>query len=170
MSSSDQFATRIPGLAVLLVVGASLLAGCQVRPLHGTVAGSLPAVKINPADNRTEQIVRDEIIFRLSGGAGEAANAAYVLDLRVDERTQNVLPTGRFNDSSAGRTIVRASYSLRSASTSEIVLQGNRQATSLVDLSNQDFARLRAIEDAKERGARALAAMIFADIAAKIPR
>lgn len=170
MSSSDRNKTRFATLALALAVATSLLGGCQVRPLYGENGADLHAIEIKPATTRVEQTVRNELVFKFGDGSGEPANAEYTLELRVQGSTGNVLAAGTDNDFTAARTTVSGSYTLVSKADNKVILTGVRAATALLDLPSQNYARLRATRDGEDRAARSLAAMIHADIAAKLAR
>jgi len=150
------------------------LASCQVRPLYETVEPGtvrpLASIAIDPADDRVEQEVRNNLIFLASGGAGEAKNAAYQLDLNVSVRNIGVLLEKSSDTARAGRIVVSASYSLSRTGTGEVVASGNRSVVALVDFSSQEYARIRATSDAEDRGARELAEIIYADLASNLER
>ncbi|PWW00559.1 LPS-assembly lipoprotein [Hoeflea marina] len=170
MSSSDRNKTRLAPLALGLLVASSLLAGCQVRPLYGEGGADLAGIEIKPATTRVEQVVRNELIFKFGGGAGEPASPDYTLALRVQGSTGNVLAAGTDNDFTAARTTVSGTYTLTARADGKVIASGVRAATALLDLPSQNYARLRAIRDGEDRAARSLAAMIEADIAAKLSR
>jgi LPS-assembly lipoprotein len=155
-----------------------LVAGCQVRPLYsdgpaGKPAQALASISISEAKDRTEQRVRNALIFLTSGGKGEPASPQYRLALSVDEQTTGVLYNERNNDkdsdtASAGRVVVTADYNLTRVDTGTTVKSGHRSAIALVDFPVQEFAKLRAIRDAENRAARELAEIIRADLAAAL--
>lgn len=168
MSSSSRNKTQFVTLALAVMMASSLLGGCQVRPLYGENGADLRAIEIKPATTRVEQTVRNELVFKFGDGSGEPGNAEYTLELRVQGSTGNVLAAGTDNDFTAARTTVSGSYSLVSNADNKVILSGARSATALLDLPSQNYARLRATRDGEDRAARSLAAMIHADIAAKL--
>jgi len=158
-------------LAGIVVLGA--LAGCQVRPLYSTPAGTegkLASVSISSADDRVEQQVRNDLIFLFAGGAGEPANPAYHLTLNVAVRKIGVLIDISDDVPRAGRIVVSADYNLVKTDSGETIASGKRSAVALVDYPIQEFAKLRAVRDAENRGARELAELIRADVAAALGR
>lgn len=159
-----------------LVAGIALfgaLAGCQVRPLYSTGAGTdtkLAAVAISEADDRVEQQVRNDLIFLFAGGAGEAQNAIYHLELNVSVRNIGVLIDVTDDIPRAGRIVVSADYNLTKTESGETLASGKRSTVALVDFPVQEFAKLRAVRDAENRAARELAELIRADIASALAR
>jgi len=152
---------------------AGVLAGCQVRPLYSTAAGTegkLASVSISEATSRVEQQVRNDLIFFFGGGAGEAQNAVYHLEMDVNVRTVGVLNDAARDTARAGRVTVSADYNLTKADTGETLASGKRSAVAMVDFPTQEFAKLRAIRDAENRGARELAELIRADVASALAR
>jgi LPS-assembly lipoprotein len=165
-----------PGVVRALVGLAMLgaLAGCQVRPLYSTPAGTeaeLASVAISEADDRVEQQVRNDLVFFFGGGAGETKSAAYRLDMDVSRRNVDVLTDVVEDDiPRAGRIIVSADYNLMRTDSGETVASGRRSAVALVDFPVQEFAKLRAVRDAENRAARELAELIRADVATALSR
>lgn len=164
---------------VLLALAAGM-AGCQVRPLHsdaasvtspGVASAALGTIGINEVDDRVAQEVRNHLIFGLTGGAGEPASPAYMLDLGVTKRTFNVANAPAVarteNQPTAGNVTLTANYTLKDSSGKEIAA-GKRMATASFDRSAQQFAVLRAERDAENRAARELADMLKLALAADL--
>lgn len=158
------------------LVGVALvatLAGCQVRPLYSTPSGTegkLASISISEASDRVEQQVRNDLVFLFAGGAGEPQNAVYHLDMDVSIRTVGVLNDVTTDTARSGRVTVTADYNLTKADSGETLASGKRSAVAMVDLPTQEFAKLRAIRDAENRGARELAELIRADVASALAR
>lgn len=72
--------------------------------------------------------------------------------------------------SRAGRVTVTVTYTLSAIADSRVIKAGSRQATALVDFSEQEFAKQRAIRDAENRAADQAAEFVGADIAAALSR
>lgn len=158
------------------LVGVALvatLAGCQVRPLYSTSSGTegkLASISISEASDRVEQQVRNDLVFLFAGGAGEPQNAVYHLDMDVSSRTVGVLNDVVTDTARSGRVTVTADYNLTKADSGETLASGKRSAVAMVDFPTQEFAKLRAIRDAENRGARELAELIRADVASALAR
>ena len=165
------------GLLVFMAVG---MAGCQVRPLYseaapGASAGeanaALGSIGITEVKDRVAQEVRNHLIFALTGGAGEPASPAYMLDLGVTKRTLNVAnapsTTNTENQPTAGGVVLTALYSLKDMSGKQVA-SGKRVVTASFDRPVQQFAVLRAERDAENRAARELADMLKLALAADL--
>lgn len=164
---------RRAGRVIVFLTAAGLIAGCQVRPLYSTsssVPQKLASIKISPADDRVEQVVRNRLIFLMTGGAGEAATADYQLQMNVTSARANILDDEISTALTPGRVTVTATYSLSSTKDSKVLKQGTRSVTALVDIGNQEFAKLRAYRDAEDRAGRELAEFIRADLASVLGR
>nr|WP_298095357.1 LPS assembly lipoprotein LptE [uncultured Shinella sp.] len=164
--------SRLAKLAAgIALMGA--LAGCQVRPLYSTGAGTdtkLAAVAISEADDRVEQQVRNDLIFLFAGGAGEPQAAIYHLEINVSVRKVGVLTDISSDIPRAGRIIVSADYNLTKTDSGETLASGKRSSVALVDFPFQEFAKLRAVRDGENRAAHELAELIRADVAAALAR
>ena len=152
---------------LVTVLGLGLLAGCQARPLYGNIDSQQQSVSVSDADSRVEQVVRNELVL---GFGGEQPNAAYTLELTVASGVSGILPGGVDNEFSAARATVTARYLLKSAASDEVVKAGSRFADAQLDLPSQLFAQERAKLEAEDRAARAVAALVRADIAAALAR
>ena len=173
MSSDDLFKfARVAGVASLMAV-AGLLSSCQVKPLYALSTGvtqKLSEVSFSDANSRVGLQVRNQLIFIAGRGAGETKTPKYTVDLSVSSATGGVLYLPSSGTSSAGRTIVTASFTLKDADTGKVVKSSSRAVTSLVDFPTQEFAKQRAIRDSEDRAAREVAEMVAADIAAALSR
>jgi LPS-assembly lipoprotein len=166
-------ALRRASHAVLILAAAATLAGCQVRPLYSSTSGTpqkLAAIKFSAADDRIEQVVRNQLIFLTTGGAGEAAKADYQLTMNVTSTRADILDDQISVGVTPGRVTVSATYTLTQISDGKVLKTATRAVTSLVDIGNQQFAKLRAYRDAEDRAGRELAEFIRADIAAVLGR
>lgn len=167
MLSSEAFGSTWRPRFAALALATVLLAGCQARPLYGSASGASAAIVVSPADSRVEQVVRNELVLRLGG---DRSAGDYRLELSASASSGGLLPGGIDNEFSAARTTVSATYVLKSEATGETVKTGARTADAQLDLPSQQFAQQRAYRDAEDRAARALAALIQADIAAALAR
>ncbi len=170
---SKKTANRTVSFVCLVALSASgiFLSSCQVRPLYGNpeTDRSLKSVLVDAPADRTAQIVRNQLVFLLSGGAGDPSNPAYQLKMNVTEDDTGVLLESSSDTAQAGRITLAADYTLIQ-SDGQSLLSGKRRATALVDYSDQEFSKLRVILNARERAGRELAEMIRADIAATLAR
>lgn len=173
MLLSDGRRMRRLAISAFSLVVLAVSGGCQVRPLHSagpSADRATAAVSISEAEDRVEQRVRNELVFLLSGGAGEPTTAAYHLELNVASRDIDVLVSSSDDVARAGRVVMTADYNLGRSDSGETIRSGRRQVVALVDFPVQEFAKLRAIRDAENRAARELAELLSADIAAALTK
>ncbi|MGI2035994.1 hypothetical protein ACRQ1B_26800 [Rhizobium panacihumi] len=163
---------RTASIAAVLVA----LAGCQVKPLYavdsnGSGTGQkLASVGFSQAADRVTQTVRNELIFLTSGGAGESKQPEYNLALTVTSFRQNVLDEQVTNNLIPGRVTLTGTYTFTRVSDGKILRTAQRRSTSLLDISAQEFAEMRAYRDAEDRAAKQLAEFIRGDIATTLGR
>lgn len=147
--------------------------GCQVRPLYATGSGvdaALKSIEFSEAESRVELEVRNNLIFLTSGGAGEPAHPDYEVELDVKTRDVGVLVDSSADQARAGRIVLKADFTLKRATTGEVLKTGHRSAVALVDFNTQEYAKIRATRDAENRAARELAELVRADLAAWLGR
>jgi LPS-assembly lipoprotein len=167
-------------LGLFVALGA---AGCQVRPLYSDVSpnasgvsapAALKSVAVAEATTRYGQEVRNQMIFLIGQGVGEASNPAYSLDLGVTEQvisTANVqIDAGRTGQPTAGGVVLTSLYVLKDTATGAVKSTGKRTVTASFDRPTQQFASLRAQRDAENRAARELAELVYLAIAADLSK
>lgn len=181
MSSPDHTAPR-RAILVAAVFGIGLLAaGCTVRPLYSTssIGGQLTgesarlaSIGIKPVETRYGQEVRNQLIFLFGGGAGEPANPAYELDLRVASATSAAAiapvsgnPYDNAGVATAGTVTLTGAYTVTDTATQKTVAKGKRTAMASFDRPPQQYATLRAERNAQDRAARELAEELHLAIA-----
>ena len=163
LSKNKKRLALVASIAVLPLI----LAACQVKPLYGTSSVANTAkISISNADDRLEQVTRNQLVF-LNGGEGEAE---YYLELNVTSSAAGVLDSGTDNNFSAGRMTATGTYKLTRVSDGELIKSAKRSTTALYDLPNQEFSKIRALQDAQNRAGRELAEVIYAHIAAEIAK
>lgn len=165
MLSSERPGSGWKSRLLVAALGLGLLAGCQAQPLYGSMPGQARSVMVSPADSRVEQSVRNELVLAFGG---ERQQADFELDLTVTSSVGGILPGGVDNEFSAARATVTTSYVLKSAATGETIKAGSRFADAQLDLPSQQFAQERAKLEAEDRAARAVAALVRADVAAAL--
>lgn len=165
---------RTKSLLAAVALPLLLLAGsCQVRPLYGTdqqTEKALKTVRFSEAETRVELQLRNQLIFMTSGGAGEPANPEYDVQIKLVERNVGVLLDLTDDLPRAGRIILKADFTLKRTATGEVLRTGHRSMVALVDFPGQEYAKIRAIQDAENRAARELAELIHADLASWLGR
>lgn len=168
--------------AISIVMFAGLLAGCQVRPLYGEASGTrekLLTVNFAPATDRITQEVRNHLIFLAYGGAGAPTNKEYEVKItvrssatstEVTDDTSLSLAKNNYDGPFPGRVSMTGNYVLTRISDGQVLRSARRTVTAMLDLPQQEFAKIRAIRDGENRAARELAEIIQTDIAATISR
>lgn len=172
MSSSSFSKVTYSGLITILAL-TTLLAGCQVRPLYSETDGvgqKLGAIAFSEPTTRVGQQVRNQLVFLTSGGAGEPAKADYEVELSATAVETNILVEQSTAAPSPGRVVVTAVYVMKQTSDGKVVKTGTRTVTALHDIPAQEFAELRAIRDAENRGAREVAELVRADLSGALAR
>lgn len=176
MSSDSIILPKRALVVVACLVLAGFISGCQVRPLYQESAGgistggNLNTISFSEAGDRVSQEVRNNLIFLTSGGAGEAKNPVYHLDVAITESVGTPLLDDTSTMPKMARLNLRAVYKLSRVSDGLILRAATRQAVSLYDYPQQEFAKLRAKRDAQNRAAKELAEIIRGDLAAYLSR
>jgi LPS-assembly lipoprotein len=165
---------------VLAVLCGALATACTVQPLYAPGAGlesgtrsGLQSVSIAAANNRVAIEVRNHLIFLLNGGSGQPANPLYELSLKADPQLKSALiyqTPGRDGEPTSRTVTVAASYVLRKTEGDAVISTRRASASASFDVSQQEFANLRAKRDAENRAASEVAEMLRALIAADIAR
>ena len=148
-----------------------LLSACQVQPLYGTLSSGgtardeTRAIQIEPASNRVEQVLRNELIFYFTGG-GYAADPRYTMRIVMSEQ-ESAVGVEKLADVPAAYFIqLRASFVISEIATGKTVLTGTSFANASYDFSSQRFANVRAKRDAENRAAKVIAEDLRIRIAA----
>ncbi len=161
---------RLAFLAVVLM-GLSGLAGCQVRPLYATSPGNagpqadLPAISVQEATTRVEQVFRNTLLFGLRGG-GEGTDPRYELIFRMTTREQAALVERGTGTPNLYQLSGGVSFLLKDAATDNSIFGASVTATDSYTRSSQSYSNIRAQRDAQDRIAKALAALTQARLAA----
>jgi LPS-assembly lipoprotein len=157
----------------MVVAATAAISSCQVRPLYSSTTGpghKLASVDFSDAKDRVTQLVRNQLIFLMAGGAGEPTNAEYHLELSVTSARADILDENTSANFNPGRLTMTGNYVLIHKSDGKVIRKATRAVTSLVDANPQQFSKLRAYRDAEDRAGRELAEFIRADIAAALGR
>lgn len=175
--SSDRSIRRIGLFSGLVLL--TMVSGCQVRPLYSESAGTgerLAAVSFSQPKGRVDQVIRNHLIFLTSGGAGESTHPAYDMKFTATSTASSVIDDENDDNVSTsgipvpGRVEVEANYTITRLSDGQVIKSGKRSVVSLIDVSRQGFAKLRAIRDAENRASRELAEFLRAEIAIVLAR
>lgn len=171
----DPLALRCGALALGLLVAASVLSGCTVRPLYarndmaGTGlngdaanAAGLSDIGVAPVTSLDALAVRNQLIFLLNGGAGQPANPRYTVRLNILTIAQAAASIQIATDerATAAQVVMTSRYIVIDNQTGKPVATGRREMVSSYDVPRQEFAALRARRDAENRAARELAELL----------
>jgi LPS-assembly lipoprotein len=173
MSSHDEtrpmrLTRRAFALAALLAV-----AGC-FEPMYGdrSVGGSgtslrnaLKDVEIAPIEGRVGQQLRNDIIFELSGGAGNPVGAPYRLHLSVASSSFSAIVDPSSGLPQAETIALDVTYRLKDVANDKFIMTDKAIARVTVDSTNQRYARVRAIREAENRAAQIVSEQIRSRIA-----
>jgi LPS-assembly lipoprotein len=184
MSSSSVQSTRF-GIRACIALAAALgvMSGCTVQPLYSTPTATaayapgpgqlLSTVAVEPVSTRVSQEVRNQLIFLMSGGAGEPADPRFTVKLNIIERDSaaTTVPVGTNEDSPTSAIYsIDVAYNIMDASSGLAISAGRRTISSAYDVPRQEFAALRARRDAQNRAAREIAELLRLAIAQDLSR
>lgn len=164
-------ALKLIGVAGLVLPA---LSACGFRPLYrtsvngGGVAHKMRSVEIAPIPGRVGQRVRNELIFKTTGG-GRGAASQYRLDVIIREsiNTLNVEATGE----ARGQVyVLKAEFKLVSLADRKIMFKGISNSRAALNNFESTFANVRARIDAENRAARTVADGISTRVAAYLSR
>lgn len=158
---------RAFALAAVLAV-----AGC-FEPMYGDRVGSsgtnlrnaLRDVEIAPIQGRVGQELRNNIIFELSGGAGNPVNAPYRLILSVATNNYSAIIDPTSGLSQAETVSLDVTYRLKDVANDRFVMTDKALARVTVDATAQRYARIRSIREAENRAAQTVSEQIRSRIA-----
>nr|WP_314441591.1 LPS assembly lipoprotein LptE [uncultured Sphingomonas sp.] len=159
-------------LALLLVV-ASLTAGCGLRPVYGggasgPTASFLSSVAVQPIDGgRTGWLMRAALVDRL--GEPTQGDRRYRLEVEVDDDLTSFGIRGDTAVTRERRT-VRARYRLVDNATGQVVLDATAGSDAGLDVVSSDVATVAAEQNAAERLAQVVADQIVARLSLYAPR
>ncbi len=149
-------------LAIMLSCTGALLSGCAFKPLYGTTAtnaqlqDTLKSVSIPEVPGRVGQVVRNELIFRFTGG-GHADAPQYKLTLAVKESVKSQFV--RRDGDSAGQFLeLTTSFKLYRLSDDKLpILEGTSFAKAAFVDNTSIYSNVRSRRDAEDRAAKTTA-------------
>lgn len=172
MSSSDLSSRAVARLRLAAVTVAALALGsCTVQPLYGTsgpsavtdkglVQTDLAALRgqigVAIANDRTSQIFRNALLFRLNGGRAPVS-PAYEIRYAVTGLETVVSIQQGSGAPSASSYRMNATFQVVRLSDGTVIGTGLRFVTVPFDRSTQLYASSRALVDAREQAGAALA-------------
>ena len=147
----------------MLLSGAAmaLLGGCGFRPLYGrpsapgSTVAELAAIRVEPADDRIAQLVRNRLLDGLNP-TGQPLRPRWRLRFTVSESRESV---AKQEDDVTTRVSLSlaASYVLTEAAGDRPVTSGVRRAIAGYNVIQSEYANLVADSNAMERAAQQLA-------------
>ena len=161
---------RAAVIGALLGGSAILTAGCGFQPLYGPTASGgqlsdvMKTVDITTIPGRVGQQIRNELIFRTTGG-GYAEKPRYRLDIAVKESVMFTL-VNKQGDAQGEIYQLYSQYKLIRLADNQVVLEGHTNARAAFDKLESVFDNIRAKRDAEDRSSRTIAEAIRTRIAA----
>ncbi|MEW6255962.1 MAG: hypothetical protein AB1592_08390 [Pseudomonadota bacterium] len=161
-------------LAPVLALGLAL-GGC-FQPMYATgttqagpgLKDKLSNIEVVRIEGELGNEFRNDLIFDLTGGAGNPAGAPYKLFLKVKStstyaivNTSSGLPEAKVVRVSADWQLMRAGEENKGP-----VTKGQAAASASIDVSQQRFANYSATRDAEKRAGGTLAEMVKSQLAA----
>ena len=148
----------------LLLLAATLLSACGMRPLYGTssaeraVPAALESVTIPEAETRLGQLIRNDLLSAFRPIGTDSADE-YSLIIHSRSRQENAVEE---EDSHIARRTVRvnATFALNDIGSGKTVYTGKTFSVVSYDRTGQSFADLQAENNAMERAARVVSADI----------
>lgn len=142
------------------------LSACGLEPMYGggssgAVATSLGSIEVAPIPERAGWLVRNALVDRLGG---EAGNPSYRLEVRLDD---DLTGFGIRGDSAVTRErrTLRARYRLVDLGTGEVVLDATAGSDAGIDVVSSEYATVAAEQTAQERLAQVVADQMVSRLA-----
>lgn len=178
MLSPDRAAPRRP-LHILRLAAAFMVAGALAgcfRPMYATdnteagpaLKEKLASIQVVRIEGELGNELRNDLIFALTGGAGNPENAPYKLYMKV--RSTSTYAIVNTSSGLPESKVVRVSSDWRlmqaGAEDKPPVATGSAAAAASIDVSQERFANYSATRDAEKRAGGTLAEMMKAQLAA----
>ncbi len=172
MSSRNR--TNLAVRTVAICMFAAAAAGCQFQPMYAqtplfgsgpSLRDTLKDVDVASIDGRIGNELRNDLIFELTGGAGNQPGAPYRLTMIVTTNAINPIvdvTSGRPESETISFDVL---YKLQDVVNGKIVLTEKALARVTLDRSPQRYARVRAQRDAENRAAKLVAEQIRSRLA-----
>lgn len=150
----------------LLLLGLSGLGGCSFQSLHGPTVNNnhlsdeMASIEIAVVDGRVPQRIRNELIFRTTGGNHPHA-PRYYLSYAIKS---SILSVALRRSGDAGSKIFKldAKFTLfRDKDKKKKMFQADTSTRAAFDKFDSTFANIRAQQDAENRAAKAIANDIY---------
>lgn len=153
-------------IAPLLLSG---LSACAFKPLYGSTSSggslneALKSVEIAPISGRVGQRLRNELIFKTTGG-GAMNKTEYRLEIAVRESVSSIL-VRTSGDSKGQIYVLDTNFQLVRTKDGKVVFKGKNRSRAAFDKFDSIFATTRARIDAENRTARTIADSIRTRVA-----
>jgi len=134
------------------------LAACTIQPVYGPGPSGTPSapailshIAVDPAGDRVSQVVRDKLIFALTGG-GRGGDPKYQMHLTTTV-SELGLGLNAIDSAPTYAVTVTVTYEVSKIGSNEILIRNTSHGTASYDRVNQSFANVRAQLDAQDRAA-----------------
>ncbi len=158
----QQISLKAVSVALLLSFTGTFLSACSFKPLYGTTATNvqlqetLKSVSIPEVPGRVGQVVRNELIFRFTGG-GHAAAPQYRLTLAVKESVKSQF-VRRDGDSEGQFLELNTSFKLYRVGDDKLpILEGVSFAKAAFNDNTSIYSNVRSRRNAEDRAAKTTA-------------
>ena len=154
-----------------LLAAVAALGGCGWQPLYGPTASGaqlsdvMRTVDISTVPGRVGQRIRNELIFKTTGGGEAAEQSRYRLDIAVRESILNTA-VEKTGDPKGQVYQLYSQFKLVRLSDGQVVLEGHSNARAAYDKVDSVFADIRAKRDAEDRSSRTISEAIRLRLAA----
>ena len=169
---------RVTGLFSLRLVAAcsiaATLGGCIFQPMYAqtplfgtgpSLRDSLRDVEVATISGRIGNELRNDLIFELTGGAGNPVGAPYRLTMLANVSTSTPIVESATGRPQASIIFFDITYKLQDVAKDRIVISEQAIARVSIDASQQRFANARALRDAENRAAKVVAEQIRSRLA-----
>ncbi len=142
----------------LFLVGLlAALGACGFRPLYGGTENSainqqLAHIQISTIKDRIGQQLHNLLLDRFNSG-GRPQKPLYNLNVRLTVHTEEI-GLKFTEEATRARLTLRVNYFLTDNGSGKVLAEGGVGSVNSYNISDSEFARLAAEEDAKERAAR----------------
>ena len=166
---------RLTAGRLLALAAIAALAACTVQPVYGpgpsgvsSASAILSHITIDPATDRVGQVVRDKLIFAVTGG-GRGGDPLYQMHLTTSV-SEAGLGLNHVDSAPTYAVTVTVTYEVSKIGSTEILVRSTSHGTASYDRVNQAFANVRAQLDAQDRAAAVAADDIRIRLAATAAR
>jgi LPS-assembly lipoprotein len=160
---------------IVILLAAAALGACTVQPVYGPGPSGTPSapailshIVIDAPSDRVGQVVRDKLIFGLTGG-GRGGDPLYQMHLTTSV-SETGLGLNHIDSAPTYAVTVTVTYEVSKIGSNQILIRNTSHGTASYDRVNQAFANVRAEIDAQDRAAAVAAEDIRIRLAAVAAR